>query len=260
MVDLLLHLPRGVQPDPEPNPSAETIRSSLRTGRPNTGDGSAAATVDNLIKEDTRTWNEDVIDGIFAPEEVALIKTILLSRYPAEDILHWPWTQTGKYTCKSGYRFLKCEVEESGVVETYVEDSKFLHSIWDLRVPNKIKNFMWQACCESIPTKANLRHRHITDNPLCERCLMEEDHVTCTMVMQQAQFSMDIFRMECLPEYKTHKLQGALILDTQQPWQFGVFCDDDVGHMAPAELGTASQTVLPIKPDRSPGEGEARRI
>ena len=43
------------------------------------------------------------------------------------------------------------------------------------------------------------------------------DHITRTMVMQQAQFGMDSFGVKCLPEYKTHKLQGALILDTQQP-------------------------------------------
>ena len=40
------------------------------------------------------------------------------------------------------------------------------------------------------------------------------DHVTHTMVMQQAQFGRDNFEVERLPEYKTHKLQGALILDT----------------------------------------------
>ena len=74
--------------------------------------------MDKLIKEDTRTWDEDVIDGIFVPEEATLIKSILLSRYPTEDKLFWPWTQTGKYTCKSGYLFLKNEVEESGELET----------------------------------------------------------------------------------------------------------------------------------------------
>ena len=74
--------------------------------------------MDKLIKEDTRTWDEDVIDGIFAPKEAALIKSIPLSRYPTEDKLFWPWTQTGKYTCNSRYCFLKSEVEESKELET----------------------------------------------------------------------------------------------------------------------------------------------
>ena len=60
------------------------------------------------------------------------------------------------------------------------------------------------------------------------------------MVMQQAQFGMDNFGVERLPEYKTHKLQGAFILDTQQLLQSGAFCDDNVGHMAPEKPGSAS--------------------
>ena len=131
-------------------------------------EGWEEATIDKLINEDSRTWDEDVINGIFVPEEADLIKSISLSRYPTEDKLFWPWTQTGKYTCKSEYRFLKWEAEESGAVEAWVEDSKFWHSIWDLRVPNKIKNFVWRACRESIPTKANLKRRHITENAWCE--------------------------------------------------------------------------------------------
>ena len=138
-------------------------------------EGWEEATVDKLIKEGTRTWDEDVIDGIFVPEEAALIKSSLLSRYPTKDKLFWPWTQTGKYTCKFGYCFLKCEVEESRAMETQVEERNFRHSIWVLRVPNMIKNFVWRACREAIPTKENLSRQHITENALCKRCLMEEE-------------------------------------------------------------------------------------
>lgn len=112
---------------------------------------------------------------------------------------------------------------------------------------------MWRACRESIPTKANLRRRHITDNPLCERCLMKEE-TTLHALWSYNKLSSAWTSLE------PHKLQGALILDTQQPWQSGAFCDDDVGHMSLAELGSTSQTVLPIGPDHSPSEGEARRI
>ena len=56
-----------------------------------------------------------------------------------------------------------------------MEDRNFWRSIWDLRVPNTIKNFVWRACREAIPTKANLKRRHIMENDRCEHCLMEEE-------------------------------------------------------------------------------------
>ena len=60
-----------------------------------------------LIQE----WNPDLVDGIFTPEEAALIKKIQLERCEAKDSLFWPLTQDGNYSSKSGYRFLKEEVE-----------------------------------------------------------------------------------------------------------------------------------------------------
>ena len=65
------------------------------------------ATVDCLINEETRTWNATMIDGIFASQEAEEIKNILLARKDTEDSMYWPWEQDGRYSCKTGYRFLK---------------------------------------------------------------------------------------------------------------------------------------------------------
>ena len=63
-----------------------------------------------LIDADIRQWNSDLVDGIFAPEESALIKKIPLGRYEAKDSLYWPLTQDSNYTSKSGFlkRRLRC--------------------------------------------------------------------------------------------------------------------------------------------------------
>ena len=47
---------------------------------------------------------------------------------------------------------------------------KFWKSLWQLRMPNKIKNFVWRACNEVLPTKMNLHHRHVTDLDICDLC------------------------------------------------------------------------------------------
>ena len=69
----------------------------------------AGAKVEILIKEDTRQWNYNLINGMFIPEEADLIKSIPLSRCEVEDTLFWPFTSNAIYISKSGYRFLKSE-------------------------------------------------------------------------------------------------------------------------------------------------------
>ena len=60
-------------------------------------EGWEEATVDKHIKEDSRTWDDDVINGLFVSEEADIIKSIPLSRFPIKDRLFWSWTQIGKY-------------------------------------------------------------------------------------------------------------------------------------------------------------------
>ena len=48
-------------------------------------------------------------------------------------------------------------------------------SIWGLRVPNKVKNFLWRVCRDAIPTKSNMKRRHMPIDPLCEWCWKEEE-------------------------------------------------------------------------------------
>ena len=45
------------------------------------------ASVSALIIAGTRRWNEEMIDGIFAPEEAAMIKNIPLGNAESEDVL-----------------------------------------------------------------------------------------------------------------------------------------------------------------------------
>ena len=80
------------------------------------------ATVDILIDDETRNWNNDMLDGLFVPSEADVIRNIPLARVVSEDTLYWPLTHDGRYTCKSGYRFLK---EESASANPSVfENSK----------------------------------------------------------------------------------------------------------------------------------------
>ena len=66
---------------------------------------------------------------------------------------------------KSRYKLL-CELHDLDSNRPQVLDSQktFWKSIWKMKVPGKIKHFLWKACTNSLPAKANLIKREISKN------------------------------------------------------------------------------------------------
>ena len=88
-------------------------------------------TVVSLIDPITRRWNEELVDGLFVPEDAKLIKKIPLSRNAAEDNLYWPYSPSRNYSCKFGYRFLKEEVELlSNLLAPPIYEKRVWKEIW----------------------------------------------------------------------------------------------------------------------------------
>ena len=112
-------------------------------------DSMEEATVDCLLNEDNRTWNHEMIDGIFVPEEGELIKKILLEKNAGVDAVLWPMTEDGQYTSKSGYRFLK--EQEGGLAVG--------------------------ACKHSLPTKCNLVCRKVILDHHCDRSTSAPENI-----------------------------------------------------------------------------------
>ena len=51
-----------------------------------------------------------------------------------------------------------------------------------MQVPNKIKHFVWRVCNNALPTKCNLKRKHIADSDVCELCndaLKDALHALC---------------------------------------------------------------------------------
>ena len=130
--------------------------------------------MDSLIDPVTRSWNEELVDGLFGVEDAEMIKRIPLSRSVAEDTLYWPYSASGHYTCRSGYRFLKDESELLAYPQApQICDKKVWKAIWKLQVPPKIRNFIWRACHNALPTKQALMRLKIVADPICERCKLD---------------------------------------------------------------------------------------
>ena len=86
-----------------------------------------------------------------------------------EDILIWPLTPDPEYSVKGAYRMLvdakKLSMPSSSVPSNTQAVWK---KIWKLRVANKIQHFLWCATKDSLPTKLNLKTRHIPVDDVCD--------------------------------------------------------------------------------------------
>ena len=145
------------------------------------------ATVDILIEAEQRQWNHGMIDGFFVPQEVELIKSIPLAQAEFGDIIFWPWVKDEIYTCKSRYRFLKEEAKLVVSDDGEGLDKCLWKRIWSLHVPNKVMNFIWRACRNSLPTKLNLVYRTVIEDPHYDRCHEADEHTlhalwSCSML------------------------------------------------------------------------------
>ena len=129
------------------------------------------ALVAELIHLVSGWWDSQIIDSNFLLFEAQRIKAIPISFVAPEDILIWPKSSDGTYSVKTGYKAL-CEESLGGSASG--SDSGVGSSHWSgvrkLKVPGKIKHFLWRACSDSLPTKLNLWRRKITACPKCEAC------------------------------------------------------------------------------------------
>ncbi|KAK9993659.1 hypothetical protein SO802_023362 [Lithocarpus litseifolius] len=109
--------------------------------------------------------------------DVESILSIALSPTLPEDHLIWALTPSGKFTVKSAYRVALQDrighVSKESSNATCMKE--FWRFIWCLQIPNKIRNFMWRACRNILPTKANLFHKWIAQDSTCEVCGNSEE-------------------------------------------------------------------------------------
>nr|POE86841.1 putative ribonuclease h protein [Quercus suber] len=122
-------------------------------------------------------WSHAYHGSPMSRVEAQRIKSIPLCVTDQEDCLSWPRSRSGSYSVKTGYQLL-CETEMNSLPSSSdLGVSKcFWKNIWRLKVPNKVKVFLWLACSRALPTKINLQKRRVVDNPTCDQCgCMAED-------------------------------------------------------------------------------------
>ncbi|KAK9991527.1 hypothetical protein SO802_026512 [Lithocarpus litseifolius] len=152
--------------------------------------GSVVDKVSELFYPNSRVWDPGKLAACFLPWEAEKVKGIYVGEDDVEDVLIWPLSSSGNYSVRSAYRMLM-EAENFVLPSSSspLSEHNIWKKIWKLKVPKKVCHFLWRAAKDSLPTKQNLRLRHIPLDDTCEGC---NDHseslLHCLWLCDQARF------------------------------------------------------------------------
>lgn len=59
----------------------------------------------------------------------------------------------------------------------------FWKSLWSTNTVPKIRNFLWRACSNALPTFQNLHKRHMAKSPICQLCEVEAESIEHTLLL-----------------------------------------------------------------------------
>ena len=104
--------------------------------------------VTSLISLDSNSWDTDLVMDIFDSRDANIILSIPLNN-EVNDSWYWRREKMGNYSVKSAYLLTQEAKNENGIAA----NSGFWRKLWNLKIPPKVKNFLWRACTNSLPTK-----------------------------------------------------------------------------------------------------------
>ncbi|KAL8121459.1 hypothetical protein AgCh_018258 [Apium graveolens] len=131
-----------------------------------------------------RKWDEEVIHDIFSQRDAEMILIIPLEN---DNVDNWYWKRDKlrMYTVKGGFLFLQ-ELKQGAHRDN---NSGFWRSLWKLKIPPKVKNFLWRASSNCLPTKDMMRIKRVLIDswfPTCNAFPETTVHslLTCSFALQ----------------------------------------------------------------------------
>ncbi|RYQ97024.1 hypothetical protein Ahy_B08g092996 [Arachis hypogaea] len=175
-------------------------------------------------------WNLNKLKKYFDGASVDKIIRTPVSLFGREDRFSWPFRMDGNYTIKTGYYVARNE-KSFGYTNnpSSSEDLKFLwQQIWKLRVPQKIRTFLWRASHNILPVFENLFNKRITNTPICTICLQEPETTEHALLLcpwtRAAWFGAQI---QCCPTALTVFSFGKWLLDILEKMRLNTGNDYD---------------------------------
>jgi ribonuclease HI len=130
--------------------------------------------VHELIDPVTNSWDEELIRQTFWQVDVRRILAIPLPAHDMEDFVGWSLTKTGTFSVRSAYH-AEWESQFGSRVNRgqgggTMKPHPMWDTIWKLKVPAKVKIYLWRLMQETIPCRAVLANRHVEVSAQCPLC------------------------------------------------------------------------------------------
>ncbi|XP_060969566.1 uncharacterized protein LOC133036823 [Cannabis sativa] len=93
-------------------------------------------------------------------------------------ILILQWESNGTFSVKSAYLLL----QKSKKQHTSTDNSGFWRSLWQLKIPLKVKNFMWRVVSSALPTCLQLVTKHVDISSNCPICKSHPESVSRAII------------------------------------------------------------------------------
>ncbi|KAK2398440.1 putative mitochondrial protein [Trifolium repens] len=132
--------------------------------------------VQSLINNTTKTWNQNIVQQVFSPAHASAILNTPLIEQVADDRLIWKEEKNGYYSVKSAYRHCVTVLTDS----SHLRRDGHWQGIWRLKIPPKVKDLMWRMCRNVVPTRKRLQDKGVQCPLTCVSCSESEedlDHI-----------------------------------------------------------------------------------
>lgn len=135
----------------------------------------------DLIDATSKSWRVDLIQTLFTPPSAKAILNTPLFNVIDKDLRIWAQESSGCYSVRSAYKLLIDRVLDT----SHLKVAGNWRQLWKLKIPPRVKHFIWRLCRHILPTRSNLAHRHIVtdlDYPFCPGNIETKQHtfIHCT--------------------------------------------------------------------------------
>lgn len=134
--------------------------------------------VNQLLLNNSHSWNQDLIDDLFFPSDKEIILKIKPVIY-SPDFFIWNHTRSGEYSVRTGYRLAEREAKKEAFTkgETRPSLNSIKDYIWSSDTAPKIKIFLWKAVSGALPVADNLIGRGMKIDTRCQICGLEGESI-----------------------------------------------------------------------------------